>query len=281
MDLHRLFSNQTWWGKVLCAFLGYLIAGPIGVFFGIFIGNLFDRGLVGHFNNPMWHYHAERRQAAKKIFIEATFSILGHIAKADGRVSEREIQMAKNLMQQMNLNREQRAAAQFFFNEGKKENFNLNQMLHLLQKAIGHNQHLVKLFIDTQYAAAQLDGLSGKKIQILNTLLNYMRRAPIHEQSRFYEDYYQTNHHQRSSWTNQEPPTKNAPHSLDSAYAILQVPSTANKQDVKRAYRRLISKNHPDKLIAQGLSKEKIKLANEKTQTICKAYEQICTSKGW
>ncbi len=50
---------------------------------------------------------------------------------------------------------------------------------------------------------------------------------------------------------------------------------------MKRAYRRLISRNHPDKLIAQGLPEEMIKIANDKTQKITKAYEQICTSKGW
>ena len=68
---------------------------------------------------------------------------------------------------------------------------------------------------------------------------------------------------------------------LDHAYAILEVSPTSSKQDVKRAYRRLMSKNHPDKLIAKGLPESMIKIANEKTQAISKAYEQICESKGW
>ena len=277
MDLRRFFTNRAWWGKVLCAFLGFLVAGPIGAFLGIFIGNLFDRGLTEHFTNPLWYYHAEKRPTVRKIFFEATFSILGHISKADGRVSEQEIQLANTLMQQMNLNAEQKSAAQHFFNEGKKDDFNLKQQLTLLQKATHSNPNLVKLFINTQYSAAQLGGLSEKKMRIINTILNYMRYAPIHEQARFNEQFYYRSSQQRSSSSNDVPPHN----TLASAYTILQVAPTSNKQDVKRAYRRLISKNHPDKLIAQGLSQDKIKIANEKTQIICKAYEQICASRGW
>lgn len=282
MDFRRFFTSQTWWGKLICAFLGYLVAGPMGAFFGILIGNVFDRGLTDHFRNPLWQFHAEKRPAVKSIFIEAMFSVLGHISKADGRVSEQEIQMAKTLMQQMHLNQIQKTAAQHFFNEGKKENFRLIQTLTVLRKATQGNPELIKLFIDTQYTAAQLDGLSEKKITIMNVILNYMNFAPIHEQSRFHDHFYYQSGQERASSSSREPPRTNTTHNtLAGSYAILKINPTSNKQDVKRAYRRLISQNHPDKLIAQGLSKEKIRLANEKTQVIRKAYEQICASKGW
>lgn len=275
MNLRDFFANQTWWGKLLCAFLGYMVAGPIGAFFGIFIGNLFDRGVNEHFTNPLWAYHSEQRHVVKKIFFEATFSILGHIAKADGRVSEQEIAMARTLMNQMNLTPEQKTTAQHFFNEGKKDSFRLKPMISLLQKVTFDNPALIKLFIDTQYNAALLDGLSEQKIHIINIILNYMRCAPINEQSQFNENFY---HHAGKG----DAPHANTTRTMDSnAYAILQVHPTSTRQDVKRAYRRLISKNHPDKLMAQGMSAEKIKLANEKTQIIRKAYEQICASKGW
>ena len=282
MDLRRFFTNQVWWGKVFCAFLGDLIAGPVGAFLGICIGNFFDRGLMEHFTNPLWHFHAEKRPAVRSLFFQALFSVMGNIAKADGRVSEQEIQMAKTLMRDMNLNYEQQKVAQRFFNEGKKENFNLKQIVTSFQRAAYDNPDLLKLFIDTQYAVAQLDGLSEEKIHIMNTILTYMQCAPIHRQRRFNDDFYQqsSSGHQ-SSRSRQAPPHPNQNNTLAGAYAILQVPSSSNKQDIKRAYRRLISRNHPDKLMAQGASKDKIKLANEKTQIIRKAYEQICTSKGW
>jgi len=285
MNLRQLFTNHNWWGKLIGAFLGYLMAGPAGALFGLLIGNFFDRGLAEHFSRPHWHYHAEKRKAVQKIFFEATFAIMGHVAKADGRVSENEIHMAKTLMQEMGLGSEQKKAARYFFNEGKNSTFNLTQTLNLLKTGTYDNPELLKLFIDIQYRAAQIDGLSTKKLRVINMIFQYLGFAPLHEQYRFYEDFtYQSNDSQsghRSSSSNQQHYQHTKKNSLDHAYAILEISPATNKQDVKRAYRRLMSRNHPDKLIAQGLPEEMIKVANDKTQKIRKAYEEICASKGW
>ncbi len=281
MTFRDFFSNQTWWGKLLGAFLGYLMAGPVGALFGILIGNFFDRGLTEHMTNPLWHYHAESRARVKPIFSKVLFSVMGHIAKADGRVSELEIQWAKRVMHDMKLNRAQQKEAQLFFNEGKQDQFKLKPMLGLLYKTCQDNPNLLKLFIDTQYTFAQVDGLSDSKVRILNTILTDMQRAPLNEQSRFNEDFYEQFTRQRSSGANHRTSHAPSPHALDQAYSILNIERSANKQEIKRAYRRLISRNHPDKLIAKGMPADQIKQANEKTQIIRKAYEQICESKGW
>ncbi len=283
MNLRQLFTSHAWWGKLIGAFLGFLMAGPAGALFGILIGNFFDRGLAQHFSRPYWQYYAETRKRVQKIFFEATFSIMGHIAKTDGRVSEEEIKMAITLMKQMGLNHEQKRAAQHFFNEGKKSTFNLKYMLTLLKNASQDNPELLKLFIDIQYQAAQIDGLTATKIQLMNLILNYLGFAPLQQQYRFYEDFNHRTNYQRSNQSSyrQQQYTHTAKNTLEHAYAILEINSTANKQEVKRAYRRLMSRNHPDKLIAKGLPEEMIKMANDKTQKIRKAYEQICASKGW
>jgi DnaJ like chaperone protein len=62
---------------------------------------------------------------------------------------------------------------------------------------------------------------------------------------------------------------------LDDAYAILNVSASASDKEVKRAYRRLISQHHPDKLVSKGLPEEMMKMAAQKTDEIKKAYEQI------
>lgn len=278
MHLRHFFIQKTWWGKLLGAFLGFLIAGPAGAFFGIIIGNFFDRGLNEHFTNPYWYFHAEKNAAAKTLFLESLFSVMGHVAKADGRVSEREIEMAKTLMHDMGLNQKQKKTAQQFFNEGKNLHFKLKQVLTFLQNGLAHNPELLKLFVDIQYRTAQLDGLSEQKIQMMNIILNYLRFAPMHEQSRFQDDFFRDTTQQHNKTHEQPRPHNNT---LAGAYTVLQIDPSSTKAEVKRAYRRLISRNHPDKLIAQGLSKEKIKIANEKTQIIRKAYEQICETKGW
>jgi len=65
------------------------------------------------------------------------------------------------------------------------------------------------------------------------------------------------------------------------AYGLLGVSKTADKDEVKRAYRKLMSQHHPDKLVSKGLPPEMIKVATEKTQQIKAAYEQIKEAKGW
>lgn len=290
MNFRQFFTHNHWWGKLLGAFFGYLIGGPAGALFGLLIGNFFDRGIIEHFANPHWHYHTEKRQAVQKIFFEATFSVMGHIAKADGRISEQEIHMAKTLMNEMRLNREQKTLAKRFFNEGKMATFDMARMLTLLQEVCYDNPELLKLFIDIQYRVAQTDGFSELKLQALDVVFKRLGFAPLHQQYRFYEDFgYQTSqsssqysdnqHSSHSSHRNRS--YYNAQDTLAHAYAILEISPNANKQDVKRAYRRLISRNHPDKLIAQGLPEKMIKIANDKTQKIRKAYEQICANKGW
>jgi len=285
MSLRQYFTTHTWWGKLIGACLGYLVAGSTGALFGIIIGNFFDRGLSEHFSRPHWSYHAESRKNVQRVFFEATFSVMGHIAKIDGRITEQEIQMAKTLMHEMGLSSEQRKQARGFFNAGKDSNFNLQQMLGLLKKSSHDNPELLKLFIDIQYRAAQVDGLSENKLALMNILLDYFGFAPLQRQYRFYEDFLRgsSTHHQRTHQqsSSQQQSNHTPYYALAHAYAILEISPSASKQDVKSAYRRLMSRNHPDKLIAQGLPEGMIKIANEKTQTIRKAYEEICTSKGW
>lgn len=283
MNFRQFFMTNRWWGKLLGCFFGYLIAGSAGALFGILIGNFFDRGLATHFSNAHWHYHEEKRDFVQKTFIEAVFTVMAYVAKANGRISENQIQMAQQLMDAMSLNQKQKALARNSFNEGKKNTFDITPLIDLLKQTCGDNVELLKHFMDIQYRAAQVDGLSTKKLQVLDILFKQLGFAPLHQQYRYYEDFQ----HRTSNRSYQQENPGNRHYAADltsslaQSYSILGISPGTSKQDVKRAYRRLISRNHPDKLIAKGLSEERIKQANEKTQQITKAYELICTSKGW
>lgn len=284
MTFREFFTTYTWWGKILGGFFGFLSAGPAGAVFGILIGNFFDRGLTKIYSDPHWLFHAERQKVVQKVFFESTFSIMGYIAKADGRVSQKEVEMARHFMEEMRLSSAQTLLAKRLFNEGKLSDFNLYTVLNLLLSTCRNHRELLKVFIDIQYKAAQVDGLSANKIKALNTIFTYLGFAPLHQQHRFYEDFrdYErpTEDYSRRS-SSQKRTTQRTQSNLDQAYAILEIGSNATKAEVKRAYRRLISKNHPDKLVSQGLPPEMIKIANDKTQKIVKAYDMICESKGW
>ncbi len=288
MNLRPFFSNNSWWGRLVGAFFGYLMAGPIGALFGLLIGNFFDRGLNTFYTRPHWHFHAEKHEEVQTIFFKSTFAVMGHIAKADGRVSEQEIITARILMDDMRLSRTQKNLAKHCFNEGKQVTFNLPATLTNLQSACRDNSELLKLFIDIQYRAAQTDGLSENKIRALDTICRHLGFAPLRDQYRFYSDFGFRNYRNQSSSSdsssysyNQHANANSTQSSLAQAYTLLELNQNANKQEVKKAYRRLMSRNHPDKLIAKGLPEAMIKVANDKTQRITKAYEQICESKGW
>ena len=68
---------------------------------------------------------------------------------------------------------------------------------------------------------------------------------------------------------------------LDDAYAILGVDAQAGEAEIKRAYRRLLSQHHPDKLVAKGLPEEMMKMATQKTHEIRQAYEAVREARGF
>lgn len=284
MNPHQFFTSHHGWGKFIGAILGYLLFGPFGAILGVLIGNLFDRSLTDRFTSPYWSYHAEKRKAIQKVFFEATFSIMGYISKADGRVTEAQISMANRLMNDMQLSKLQRQTAQNYFRAGTKSDFDLWPILSLLRDVTKDNSALLKLFIDLQFQTALVGGLSTKKQRILNMMLNYMGFASLHKQQRFYDDFSTQNTYRSTNNENDSSSNSNYQQSrtvTDHAYGLLGVARSASKQEVTHAYRRLISLNHPDKLIAKGSSEAMIKIANEKTQKIRKAYEQICAERGW
>lgn len=295
MNLRDLFIITTWWGKILGAFFGYLSAGPVGAMFGLIVGNFFDRGLVSIYSNPNWIYFSEKRKIVQKAFFETTFLVMGYVAKSDGRVSAAEIKMAEMLMSDMRLNKEQIEDAKRLFNQGKLSQFNITSALVRLKTLCKDNRELLKLFVDIQYKAAQTDVFNQPKMDALNGILSDLGFAPLNRQYRFYEDFgrYTTQSGQQSYQQSQQSSKSssrgyNYQHTAQShstalaqAFAILEVNQNASKQEVRKAYRRLISQNHPDKLIAKGLPDEMIKMANDKTHQIVKAYQLICENKGW
>ena len=285
MDLRQLFTHQTWWGKLIGAFFGFLISGPTGALLGILIGNFFDRGLSMHFSQPFWHYQSEKNKAVQLVFFESLFALLGHIAKADGLVSEEAIHYAKDIMIKMKLTAREQQSAQYWFQQGKSRQFNLNLTLNTLYKAIQHKPNLIRLLVETQYQSIKTTGISERKITIMNHILSGLQLAPLYQHYQFMHDYpwytphqQAPNHHHRQHSYHQQAPSQPP---FDNAYSILNITPSATQAEVKRAYRRQMSHYHPDKLIAKGASASSIKTATEKTQQIRKAYEHICNQRGW
>ena len=273
---------MKWWGKILGGALGYVITESItGVMIGVFLGHQFDRSPRSRKRTRraksegigFGRANQEQTQAA---FFTATFSVMGHISKSDGRVSPEEIQLAEQVMQQMRLSQEQRVAAIEHFNYGKQEAFNLDEVLQEFRQTCHRKTSLLQMFIEIQLQAAYADGnKSSVEEQILQHICNALG-YPAALLAQMEAMFFASKRNYRSYRSN----GANSSSVLDDAYQIIGVNSSATDAEVKKAYRRLMSKNHPDKLIAKGLPEEMIEIATNKTQEIQKAYDLISDSRG-
>lgn len=272
---------MKFWGKLIGAFCGFLLAGPLGLFLGLIIGHFFDRGLMQQW--PAWPFNAGTTGKAQQAFFNATFLVMGHLAKADGRVSEAEIRAAREIMRRMGLDEEQRKRAIELFEEGKQPTFDLKDTLDQLAVACHNNKVLLRLFVELQMQTALADGqLSSAKQQILQTIAQRLGFAPLNFV--FFQDFFdfQQAYQQGSQYYQyhqQQRPASSRSH-LQEAYTVLGVEASASDVEIKRAYRRLMNQHHPDKLISKGLPEEMLKLATEKTQQIKAAYDTICAARG-
>lgn len=262
-------------GKLFGALFGLMFFGPIGLALGFIFGHLYDLGYFQAFADiTRGHTHTESQQ----IFFNTTFKIMGYIAKSDGRVSENEIEAAKNIMSELGLNESQKHEAIQLFALGKEKAFNMDHALFELRQTCHYQPILLQLFLDIQIKMATADGaLSPAKRETLKHICLQLGLSTVHfneHENRYQQQYQRYYQHQH---------TQSRPRgfSVDASYQILGVSNTATPDEIKKAYRRLMSQNHPDKLIAKGLPPEMIKVATQKTQKIKQAYELIKKTKNF
>jgi DnaJ like chaperone protein len=259
----------SWWGKLLGGSFGYLLGGPLGALIGIALGHNFDRGLVSSLRQQFEPGNQERVQTA---FFTALFSVMGHLAKADGRVTEHEIELARDIMQRMNLNEDMRQAAIRLFTEGKQPDFVLPDVLRQFRRECHGRRNVMRMFAEILVHAAYADGRLGAPernvLEQVRSELGFSAREFRHIEAVVYNARYFGG----GGFGQQASP---ASASLHEAYAILGVEESASDAKIKKAYRRMMNQHHPDKLVAKGLPEEMIKLATEKTQEIKQAYEMI------
>lgn len=257
---------MSWWGKVIGGGFGFMLGGPLGALMGMAAGHQFDKGLNAVDLEPG---NTERVQLA---FFTACFSVMGYLAKADGKVSKSEIKMAENIMAQMSLNSEQRKTAIELFNQGKQSDFPLDDILQQFKKECHRRSNLLQMFLEvliaTAFADNELDSAEHQALTYIAKSIGFTTQQL--EQLIGMVRAQQQSSHQTNN-TSQP--------SLPNAYAVLGVDRDISDAALKKTYRRLMSQHHPDKLVAKGLPEEMIKLANEKTSEIKSAYEMIKNSR--
>ena len=257
---------MAWWGTLLGGTLGFMFGGPLGALLGAALGRNFDHGLKT--TTGPGAYQTGQQERVQAAFFTTTFSVMGHIAKADGKVTPDEIAAAESIMRRMQLDEQQRQAAIKLFNAGKRKDFQLSAVLAQFRQECHRRRNLVQMFLEIQISTAMADGrLDASEKRVLFSIGEQLgfEHAAIEHLFSFIESGAAVD---------------SGKSSLADAYEVLGVSQDASDAEVKKAYRRLMNQHHPDKLAAKGLPEEMMKLATEKTQEIKSAYEQIKRSRA-
>ncbi|MEA1050590.1 co-chaperone DjlA [Lamprobacter modestohalophilus] len=281
---------MRWVGKVIGGFIGLAAGGPFGAMLGAALGHGVDQGLKKLQRNAQ--LPPGDRQRIQSAFFTATFSTMGHLSKADGRVSEAEIALAESIMTQLRLSPEMRSAAIKLFRLGKSVDFDLPAVVETFRRECRGQRSLIQMFLEIQIQAAYVDGEpTFAQRQVLSQI-----RAGLNVPEILFKQLETLVRLQRNFAGSAGPQgagsgsgstggsrRRTATHrtpNLREAYAVLGVTPKDSDATIKRAYRRLLSQHHPDKLVSKGLPEEMMKMATQKTHEIRRAYEMIQSARA-
>jgi len=261
------------WGKVLGFLFGLMLTKNIfGALFGAWLGHRFDKGIGLDFSALGGAKSDTDRQAA---FFYCTFSVMGYIAKANGQVTQHEIAFATAYMDKLGLKGELRQQAQEAFRDGKTTGFPLGERLNKLKSAVGNRQDLLLLFLEIQIQVAFADGdLDNVEREVLHQIANGLGYSAKELDKLLEMIIAGANFHQQGRGGANNTFAQ-AGKQLENAYKVLGVTEQNSANEIKKAYRKLMSQHHPDKLVAKGLPPEMMETAKQKAQDIQAAYELI------
>ena len=246
------------------SFIGAIVGLLLGGTRGLLLGALFGYGIG-------WVLRAKLGTEARVIqaqFLESTFAIMGAVCKADGVVTRDEIAVVKETFDRLHLSDEQRETAKAAFNRGKATDFDLDAETAKLARIRYGRAPLFQVFLQIQCMAVAADGHVHPAEHEM--LVRVARGLGLTER-----DVAQLEALLRATATGRYSADSDSRVRLNDAYTALGLSADASVAQIKRAYRRLMSKNHPDKLAAKGLPDSMREVAEERTREINVAYELI------
>lgn len=248
--------------KLIGAIFGFLFLGFFGGLAGFFIGSAYDRylmlGLGGV--NPLTRGHRQQ------VFLQTIFTLKGKLAKVDGHISEAEIEHTQAFMRQLNMSAEQRQQAIQWFKEGAAAGYDIGNIIREFNQSCGRTLNLPEVLVVYLIVIALADGdFDAKEESLLGDIARQLGFSEPQFRQILEKTLNQT--HFAPGYTSQT--------SLDDAYKALGMKEACSDQELKRAYRKLMSQYHPDKLMGQGLPADMIELGKQQAQEVQAAYELI------
>lgn len=231
--------------------------------------------------SPWWQSYQEKLSSSgyeagvQGAFFIASFAAMGHVAKCDGRVRDVEIELATQVMDHLKLSTLQKQLAIRLFNEGKHEDFSLETLLWRFKRECGHRVSVLQVFIELQLKMAYADAtLNEQEIKIIKRMC---KRLDVSDSI-----YLRIERRVRAEKKAANQPLTNAPKkvfNMADAYEMLGISRWADQGQIKQAYRRMMGKFHPDKLLARGASDVEVIEAHDIVHDIKDAYEMLVKSK--
>lgn len=201
-------------------------------------------------------------------FLESVFAVMGALCKADGVVTRDEIQVAETLFDKFRLSGAQREAAKAAFDRGKSADFDLDAELANFLRLSRGQPALLQMFLQVQVSAVAADGeIHPAEHEMLVRVARGLGLPEAQlEQLEAMLRGARSGAGMAGATTGQQ---------IDDAYKVLGVSESASDGELKRAYRKLMSENHPDKLAGRGLPESMRDMAEEKTREISHAYDVV------
>ena len=249
--------------KLIGVIAGYYFFGFFGALIGLFVGSFFDR-MRGYGLGAMNPLQNALRQG---VFLETVFLSMGKLAKADGVVSQDEIAHVEQFMQKLGMTAEHRMQAIAWFKQGANPEFDINPTCKRFMAICGQTKNLKQVLLVYLIVMALADGHFHPAEE---ALLAGIASRLGYDQAAFKQMLDMVLN--QSHFTGGQ---ANAAAALDDAYKALGVTKDSTDQEIKRAYRKLMSQYHPDKLIGQGVPEDMIAMATEQAKEIQLAHDLI------
>ncbi|HRD77379.1 MAG TPA: TerB family tellurite resistance protein [Hyphomicrobiaceae bacterium] len=196
-------------------------------------------------------------QTGHVAFTIAVIALLAKMARSDGVVVDAEVKAFNEVMR---VPAEEARNVQRVFDLAKRDTAGFESYANQIARAAASDRRLLQHVVEGLLNVAAADGI-----------LHPSEDAYLAEVARRFAFTPSQYHHIRSRFVAA---------GIDSPYAVLGIEPTASDDEIKRRYRELVAKDHPDKLIGRGVPEELVLIATRKLAAINAAYDRIVKERG-
>ena len=255
-----------WKGIAAGMFIGHCFGGPPGALLGAIVGHFAEREFMKEFRGARHHSQGRPRG---QVFVGSAAAMFAKMSKVDGVVTRSEIASVENAFRRLGFTPAARSYAVSVFRKAKDDGRTIYQYAQDFAAAVD-SVEVRELFYEILWDIACADGtVSPAELLIL-------QRIPRALGIRI--DWYAYFASQRLGTRSGGPSAPRDP--LANAYAILGASANDGADELKRKYRELAKRNHPDALRAQGLPEEMVGKATERMSRINEAWAAIKAARG-